>query len=119
MKRISILLVVVALALGACSGGASTCEELADEAIDLVQALIDDVEAELGDADLAELAESAADLPSLEEYEEKANDLDAQADDLGCSEAEMSGLVTERGDQLKATTPVGNLIIEGITSGGL
>jgi len=104
--------------LVACSSGAATCDELADEAIDLIQELIDDVEAELGDASLDELG-ATQDLPSLDEYERKAGELDGKADDLGCSNSELSDLVSARGDQLEATTPIGNLIIEGITSGGL
>lgn len=118
MKRMPVLSVALLLVLSACSSGASTCEELADEAIELVQDLIDDVESELGNASLDELG-AVDEFPSLDEYERKSDDLDRQADELGCTEAAMRDLVSARAHRLEATTPLGNLIVEGITGGGL
>lgn len=118
MKLLSVLLVALLVVLSSCSGGASTCDELADDAVKLIQELIDDVEAELGDASLDELGANE-DLPSLGEYDRKSDELDRQADELGCSSTQMRDLVSARSDRLTATTPVGKLIIDGITGGGL
>lgn len=118
MKPLNVLLVALLVVLGSCSGGAATCEELADDAIELIQDLIHDVEAELGDASLDELG-AEEELPSLADYDRKSDELDRQADELGCSGTQMRDLVSARSDRLTATTPVGNLIIDGITGGGL
>ena len=119
MKRLITLSAAAVLVLSACSSGASTCEELADEAIDLIQALIDDVDAELGNASFEDLAATGGDLPAVEEYEEQAAALDERGEELGCTDAQIQELVAERSDQLRSESVVGQLIIDSIESGGL
>ena len=45
-RPLSMFLMLIVLVLAACGGEASTCEEIADQTIDLAQQLIDDVEDE-------------------------------------------------------------------------
>jgi len=113
--------VVVALALmtAACSSGPSTCEEVADEFVVIAQELLDDVEAQVGDASIDEILGSDDGLPNIDRFTEEKDRLDAAADDLGCSVTQMEDLVAERAGLLTAETPIGNLIIEFIATGEL
>lgn len=116
--RVLALFAFLGLVLAGCGGEASTCEEVADEAIALTQKLIDDVESELGDVSLDEVF-SAGELPSLDGFAEDSERIDVRAAELGCSAEDLQALVAERADQLSAETPVGEFILNTIGSGGL
>ena len=116
--RFVALVAVVGLVVAACGGEASTCEEIADEVIELTQQLIDDVESELGDVSLDELL-SGGELPSLEGFVEDSERIDARAAELGCSADDLQALIADRADQLRAETPVGEFILDAIRSGSL
>ena len=121
LKRILILLVLVlSLVLSSCGGGQpETCEDIADVTIDLMQDLIDDVEEEVGDMTVEELNATGGDLPSVEKFEEEATKINERALELQCSQATIESLVAERVNQLEATTPIGQFMVEAIRSGGL
>jgi len=121
LKRTLILLVLVlSLVLSACGGGQpETCEDIADVTIDLMQDLIDDVEEEVGDMTVEELNATGGDLPSVEKFEEEATKINERALELQCSQATIESLVAERVNQLEATTPIGQFMVEAIRSGGL
>ena len=121
LKRTLILLVLVlSLVLSACGGGQpETCEDIADVTIDLMQDLIDDVEKEVGDMTVEELNATGGDLPSVEKFEEEATKINERALELQCSQATIESLVAERVNQLEATTPIGQFMVEAIRSGGL
>jgi len=114
------LIVVFALVLAACGGGqAETCDELADETVELMQRLIDDVEKEMGDVSIEDLLASGGDLPSVEHIEEDSAKIDERAAELGCTQAEIQNGVAARANQLEANTPIGQFFIEAIRDGGL
>jgi len=121
LKRILILLVLVlSLVLSSCGGGQpETCEDIADVTIDLMQDLIDDVEEEVGDMTVEELNATGGDLPSVEKFEGEATKINERAVELSCSQTTIESLVAERVDQLEATTPIGQFMVEAIRSGGL
>jgi hypothetical protein len=120
LKRILVLFVLVlALVLSACGGQPQTCDEIADVTVDLMQNLIDDVEKEVGDMTIEELLATQGELPSVEEFQEEATEINERAVDLECSQATIEALVADRVSRLKATTPIGQFMIEAIRSGGL
>jgi len=119
-RTILILVIVLALVLSACGGGqAKTCDDLADQTIDLMQNLIDDAETELGDMTVEELIATGGDLPSVDQFKEDAAKIDERAVELACTQADITAGVAERVDQLEAHTPIGEFLIKAIRNGGL
>ena len=95
---------------------------MADETIELMQDLIDDVEDEFGEESLDEIIArmlAGEELPSVVAFEEKADNLSQRAGELGCTQEQLEEAVASRTDRLEATTPLGEFIIEGIERGGL
>ena len=122
MRRLIPVLAAVAVVAAACAGQPETCDEVADESIELMQALIDEVESEVGEMSVQELIESFAageELPSVVAFEDKAEQLSERAGELSCTQEELQAAVAERSDRLEATTPLGEFIIDGIERGGL
>jgi hypothetical protein len=115
-----LLIVAFAFVLAACGGGqAQTCDELAEQTVELMQQLIDDVEEEVGDTSVEELIATGGGLPSAEGFEEDAEKIDERAEELGCTQSEIQSGVAARANQLEANTPVGQFLIEAIRDGGL
>lgn len=120
LTRTILFAVVLVLALSACGGSQpETCDEIADATIDLMQDLIDDVEKEVGDMSVEELIATQGDLPSVEQFQEDAAEIDEQALELGCTQTEIQAAVTGKAGSLEASTPIGQFIIEAIRTGGL
>ena len=118
--RTLLLAIAFALALSACGGGQPrTCDEIADETINLMQELIDNVEEEVGDMSVEELIATQGDLPSVERFQDDAAKIDEQAIELGCTQTEIETAVTARAGTLEAATPIGQFIVEAIRTGGL
>lgn len=107
--------------VAACGGGrAATCEELADQTIDLAQTLIHEVEDDIGDMTMDEILTAGGEgLPSLDRFRDRAAEVDERAVELGCTQDQLRTLVQQRVGELEATTPIGRLIVDGIRSGGL
>ncbi len=120
MYRTLLLAIAFALALSACGGGQpETCDDIADETINLMQGLINDVEKEVGDMSVEELIATQGDLPSVERFQEDAAKIDEQALGLGCTQTEVQAAVTAKAGSLEASTPIGQFIVEAIRTGGL
>jgi hypothetical protein len=114
--------VVVALVCTACSGArisASTCDEVVDETMELLQRLIDDVDQQAGDTTLEDYVASGEELPSIDEFKADAAKIDEIAADLQCSQPEITAAVDARVDELSATTELGRFVVNAIRSGGL
>ncbi len=122
IRRLLPLLLVLSLVAAACSSttiSASTCDEVADETMALFQRLIDDVDSEFGEMTVQEFIDSGGDLPSIQTFKEDAATIDDIATELGCSQSEISGAVSNRVNELTAETDLGRFLIGAIRSGGL
>jgi hypothetical protein len=122
IRRLLPLLLVLSLVAAACSSAtisASNCEEVADETMALFQRLIDDVDSEFGEMTVQEFIDSGGDLPSIQKFKEDAATIDDIATELGCSQSEISGAVSDRVNELTAETDLGRFLIGAIRSGGL
>jgi len=119
-RTVLLPIAVFALVLAACGGGqAETCDELAEETVNLMQELIDDVEKEVGNVSVEELIATGEALPSVEGFEEDAAKIDDRAAELGCTQTEVQNGVAARANQLEANTPIGQFLIEAVRDGGL
>ena len=118
MKRPIVLLLALALTAAACGGddyGLDTCEGVADATIDLVQDVIDELEA-MSPADMGALTQGQ-EFPAFVEIETRGAELGQTAQELACTN--IDALVTERADQLEADPANGftQLIVEGTRNG--
>jgi len=114
------LVIVLSLLLAACGGGeAKTCDDIADQTLNLMQDLINDVEAEVGDMTVQELIDTGGDLPSIDQFQEDATKIDERAAELGCTQTEITADIASRVGELEATTPIGTFLIQAIRDGGL
>lgn len=121
-SRILTLLLVVSVLLAACSGGGSeaqTCEEIAVQTIDLIQELIDDVDAEFESMSIEQFIENGDNLPSIESFREKSESIEARSDELNCTQEELAAGVAERVGGLTAETQLGRFVINLLVSGDL
>lgn len=122
MRRFVLVVAIVAALAQACSNPPATCEEVADRTIDLAQDLIDDIEREFADQSLDEIIEmmlAGEELPSVVEFEERAEGLSASAAELGCTQDQLQEAVVAGSGRLEASTELGEFIIDAIQRGGL
>jgi hypothetical protein len=112
-RRVLAVMGALALVVSACGGGDSSgCAGIADDAVELVQTLIDEIDG-MSLEQLTEIGEEfAAGLES--DFEE----LQTKADDASCTDAEMGDLVEERVGDLSAETQFGQLFIEQFRAQG-
>jgi hypothetical protein len=118
MRKLVMLIAALGLIAGACGGddAANSCEGVADEAIATFQDVLDEVDT----MTLEEAAAMGDEEPEfIVEMETKLEELEAQADSLGCSDAEMEELFLDRLDNLTAEGMIGQLMLDGIRSEGL
>ncbi len=119
MKRLIPLVVAAVVVAAACASQPETCDEVADETIELMQALIDEVESEVGEMSVQELLETGDDLPSVAAFERDAERLSDRASELGCTQDQLEVAVADRTDRLQATTPIGQFLVSAIKGGGI
>lgn len=124
MKRFRLFIptLLVALVAVGCSSddvSASTCDDIVDETMELLQSLIDDVDQEFVDLTVADFMATEGDLPSLAAFEEDAQQIDEIAAELGCTQTQISNGVDERVGELTATTDLGRFLIDALRSGGI
>ena len=124
MRTVRILIPALLLALiaASCGGGeisADTCEEVVDETVELIQTLIDDVDAEFGELSVQDFIATGGDLPSVERFEASAEQIDAIAVELGCTQSEIAAGLEARVGELTASTDLGRFLIDAIRAGGL
>lgn len=114
---------VLALGLAACGGdgdgaaSADSCDALAEDAKDLIQDLVDEVDG----MSLADLAAAGDEEPEfMTEFEEEGEALSERQEELGCSDEEMSELLAARVDEIE-TEPgsIGAMMVEAIKTDGL
>ena len=117
MRKLFILMAALGLIAASCGGGASadSCEGVADEAIEIIQEIID----EFDSLSLADLESMDEEPEAFVELEARGEALETKADDLGCSDAEMDQLFGSRVGNLKADGFFGELMIDELTEGGI
>ena len=112
-RRTFAFVATFALVAGACGGGDSgSCAVIADDAVALVQDLIDEID----DMSLDQLA--AIDETFTVDFESSFEELQTRADDADCSDNEMADLVEERVGDLTAESEFGQLFIQGFLEEG-
>ena len=118
MRKLFVLIAVVGLVAASCGGdsGGGSCESVADDAIAAFQTVITELDSMTLD-ELGQLGEE--DPPVIVEMEATLEDLQGQAEDLGCSDAEMEELLTARVGTLEADGAFGELMIAELEAGGL
>ena len=121
MKKLIGLLAVLSVVVAACGGdepvSLDTCEGVAEATIDLVQDVIDELEA-MSPSDFGRMSqEGTANFPAFVEIEERGTELGLKAQELEC--ADIDTLVAERADQLEAdpANAFSQLIIESTRNG--
>lgn len=113
MRKIAALVCAIGLVAAACGGGDSaSCDAIADDAIVLIQDLIDEFDA-------LSLEELSGDEPAfIADFESDAEGLDQRAVDAGCSDSEMESLMDDRIDRLTSTGLIGETVIQQLQSEG-
>ncbi len=117
MRKLFIVIAALGLVASACGGGddaAGSCEGVADDAIQVIQDVIN----ELDSMSLDEIAAMEGDPPALAQMEQRADELQDQANELGCSDAEMESLLNARVGNLEAEGLFGELLVGELESGG-
>ncbi|MDJ0663540.1 MAG: hypothetical protein QNJ75_03195 [Acidimicrobiia bacterium] len=117
MRKFVMLVAALGLIAGACGGddAGGSCEAVADDAIDVFQGVIDEVD----EMSLEEAAAMADGEPAFfVEMEQRFEELEAQADSLGCSDAEMEELFVARLDKLTADGMLGQMMLEEFRNQG-
>ncbi|MCP4309078.1 MAG: hypothetical protein GY788_30240 [bacterium] len=116
MRRLFVLIAVLGLVAASCGGdsGGGSCEAVADEVIEIFQEVID----EFDELSIDELGELEEEPQSLVDMEKKFEDLESQATDLGCSDAEMEELFEARIGNLTSDGLFGQFMIEGLEESG-
>ena len=112
-KRLFAVLAALALVASACGGDADTCSAIADDALDLVQGLIDQVD----EMSIEQLAELDANFTS--DFEADIDKLVNDADEANCSDDQMTELFRGKVDTLTSDSEFGQLFIDQFTSDDL
>ncbi len=123
MRRLAVALLAIALVAAACGdddaadpGSADSCEGLAVAGIAMLQETIDIID-NMDIADLIALGESDETPEVFADLESRGDELEARADELGCSDEQIATLMAERAGDLSSDSDFGRLILEGVRSG--
>lgn len=117
MRKFVMLIAALGLVAGACGGddAGGSCEAVADEGIAVVQDVINEVD-EMSLEDVMAMGDEDPDF--IIEMEKKFEELQDQADSLGCSDAEMEELFADRMGDLTADGEIGQLMLDGFRAEG-
>jgi hypothetical protein len=119
VERFALMLILLAAVLAGCSSqgaGADAgtvtagCEELADELIVQLQVVVD----ELSDATFDDLMRD--DILSATSQQE-LDELEGRAEDAGCEQDEIDGLLAERADRIQGDGVIAEGIREALSEG--
>ena len=115
MRKFLVVLAILGLVAGACGGDSgASCESVADDAIDVIQDVID----EMDTMTLEELGALDEEPEALVDMERRAEELQDQANELGCTDATMEQLLEDRAGNLTAEGFFGELLVEELKGGG-
>lgn len=124
MRRFFLSLMALALVVAACGdddaaadpASLDSCDGLAVAGIDLLQDTIDVIDG-LDAEGLAALANAEETPPVFVEFQRRGDELTARADEIGCSDEEMTTLLAEKAGGLSAESTFGQFVLEGVRSG--
>ena len=116
MKRLVAVIAAFGLVLAACGGGTASCEDIADDMIVMVQDVIDEVDG-MSEEELA--AVGAGDAGFDEDFEQRTEELQQEADEAGCDDAALEELFTARAGSLTAESEFGQFFVEMFSGGEL
>lgn len=122
ITRILVVVVSMSVLLAACSGGAgeaATCEDVAVQTIELLQELIDDVDAEFESMSIEEFIANGDNLPSVGSFRDQSEAIEQRSEELNCSQQEIAAGVAARVGDLTAETRLGQFVITLLVSGDL
>lgn len=103
--------------IGAGCGGTSSCDQIADEAIEVLQETIDIVD-NFSEGELSEFATSGDGAPeAFLEVQRRGDELVAEADAAGCSDTEITNLLVAKSDKLEADSDFGLFVVETLRTG--
>jgi hypothetical protein len=114
LKRLVVVFAAFGLVVAACGGGSSSCEDIANETVDLVQSVIDDLD-QMSPEEIAGQGEGGPGF--LAEFDEQAEKLADDAASAGCTDEEMSELIKEQAGSLTAESELGKLFVDLVNSG--
>jgi hypothetical protein len=114
LKRFAAVIAACGLVFAACGGGTSSCEDIANETVDLVQDVINEVD-QMSPEEIAGQGESSPDF--LTDFDEQAEKLGDEAASLGCTDEEMSELIRAQSESLTAESEFGQFFVELVKSG--
>ena len=120
MRKPTVILLGLMLVLTACGddgssdpAAADSCESLASAGIALFQDVLDEIDG-LNPEEQAAVLTSDEEPPFLADLETKGLAIEARADEIGCTDEQLLGLMSGRVGDLKADTTIGELFLQGI-----
>ena len=116
MRKMFVFMTALGLVAAACGGddAGGSCESVADDAIEVIQDVID----ELDSLSLEELGAMEDEPAAIGNMERRADELQDKANELGCSDATMEELLNARVGDLTADGMFGELLIGELEGGG-
>ena len=115
MRR-SLPVILAVLLVSGCGGDGEAdpaslgdCAAVAEAAVAVIQQTIDVLEVAAGGTE--------PDPEIVAGIEAEGSALEERAEEIGCTEAEIAGLMAGLADRLEAGTPLGQQIIEGLRTG--
>lgn len=117
LVRAAALAAVLAVTATACSGGAASCDSIADDAIAVLQETIDIVD-NFSQDELQEFATAGDGAPeAFIDVQRRGDELVGDAEAAGCSDEEITELLVTKSDQLSADTDFGLFVVETLRTG--
>ena len=119
MKRLLGPLVVLALVVAACggddaadAGSLDSCEGIADAGIAMIQDVIDEIDGMTLEEQIALGGEEEPEM--FQNLETRGQELETRAEEVGCSDEQMAGLVADRLGNLSSSSDFGTLVLETV-----
>ena len=115
-----VILVGLMLVLTACGddgssdpAAADSCESLATASIALFQGVLDEIDG-LNPEEQAAVLTSDEAPPFMANLEARGLEIEARADQIGCTDEHLLGLISGKVGDLKADSTIGELFLQGI-----
>ena len=109
MKKLTMLIVSLAVVAAGCGGGEAGCAAIVDDGLVLFQDALDELEG----LTLSDLSDPSADPFSSGDFDSRAEQLEQRTRDAGCTDEEMSELFADRIDELEvgSENPAGQFLV--------